>query len=177
MLEVLINLVVIISQYIWVSNHHIVHLKLIQSILYQLYINVCVLNCVWLFATLWTVALQAPLSMGFSRQKYWSWLPWPPPGDLPNTGIKPTSPVPPALQVDSLPTEPSRKPLLQRCFCFLFGFFDYEACEILGPWPGTEPAPCVLEDKVLTIGLPGKSLSVFLKGILIVIKYTKHLPS
>ena len=46
---------------------------------------------VCLFATLWTVALQAPLSMGFSRQEYWSGLPCPPPGDRPNPGIIPTS--------------------------------------------------------------------------------------
>ena len=45
---------------------------------------------VWLCATQWTVALQAPLSMGFSRQEYWSGLPCPPPGDLPDSGIKPT---------------------------------------------------------------------------------------
>ena len=56
-----------------------------------------------LFATLWTVARQAPLSMGFSRQEYWSGLPCPPPGDLPDPGIEPKSPVVPALQVDSLP--------------------------------------------------------------------------
>ena len=49
-----------------------------------------------LFVTLWTVAHLAPLSMGFSRQKYWSGLPCPPPGDLPNPGIKPTSLVSPA---------------------------------------------------------------------------------
>ena len=58
------------------------------------------------FATLWTVACQSPLSMGFSRQEYWSGLPCPPPGDLPETRIEPTSP---ALQVDSLPTEPHGK--------------------------------------------------------------------
>ena len=46
---------------------------------------------------LWTVAHQAPLSMGFSRQDYWSWLPWPPPGDFPNSGIKPASLTSPAL--------------------------------------------------------------------------------
>ena len=51
----------------------------------------------WLFATLWTVARQAPLSEGFSRQEYWSGLPCPPPGDLPNSGIKPTSFMLPAL--------------------------------------------------------------------------------
>ena len=46
---------------------------------------------VWLFATLWAVALQAALSLGFSRQEYWSGLPFPPPGDLPNAGVEPTS--------------------------------------------------------------------------------------
>ena len=51
----------------------------------------------------WTVACQAPLSMNFSRQEYWYGLPCPPPGDLPNPGIKPRSP---ALQADSLPSEP-----------------------------------------------------------------------
>ena len=56
-----------------------------------------------LFATLWTAAHQAPLSLGFSRQEYWSGLPCPPPGDLPNPGIEPTSPASSALQVDSLP--------------------------------------------------------------------------
>ena len=49
--------------------------------------------CIWLFATPWTVARQAPLSMGFSRQEYWSGLPFPSPGDLPDPGIEPTSPA------------------------------------------------------------------------------------
>ena len=53
-------------------------------------------------ATPWTVARQAPLSVGFSRQEYWSGLPFPSPGDLPNPGIKPGSP---ALQADPLLTE------------------------------------------------------------------------
>jgi len=60
----------------------------------------CVLSCfsrVQLFATLWTRACQAPLSMGFSRQEYWSGLPCPPPGDLPNPGIEPKSLMSPAL--------------------------------------------------------------------------------
>ena len=52
--------------------------------------------------TPWTVACQAPLSMGFCRQEYWSGLPFPSPGDLPNLGIEPGSP---ALQADSLPSE------------------------------------------------------------------------
>ena len=51
------------------------------------------LSRVWLFATPWTVACQAPLSVGFSRQEYWSGLPFPSPGDLPNPGIEPRSPA------------------------------------------------------------------------------------
>ena len=63
-------------------------------------------SCVQLLATPWTVAHQAPLSLEFSRQEYWSGLPCPPPGDLSNPGIEPRSP---ALQADSLPSEPPRK--------------------------------------------------------------------
>ena len=63
----------------------------------------CVLSHVWLFATAWTGAHQAPLSMGFSRQEYWSGLPYPSPGDLPNPGIESMSPMSPAMQVDSSP--------------------------------------------------------------------------
>ena len=58
-------------------------------------------------ATPWTVACQAPLSMEFSRQEYWSWVPFTSTGDLPNPGIKPRSA---ALQADSLPSQPSRTP-------------------------------------------------------------------
>ena len=53
----------------------------------------CVFSHVQLFATPWTVAHQAPLFMGFSGQEYWRELPLPSPGDLPNPGIKPRSPV------------------------------------------------------------------------------------
>ena len=56
------------------------------------------------------VACQAPLSMEFSRQEYWSGLRFLSPGDLPNPGIELVSPVSPALQVDSLPSEPTGKP-------------------------------------------------------------------
>ena len=65
-----------------------------------------VLGCfswVWLFATLWNGVHQAPLSVGFSRQEYWSRLPFPSLGDLPHPGIKPISLASPALQVDSFP--------------------------------------------------------------------------
>ena len=58
------------------------------------------LNCVRFFAAPWTVACQGPRSMGFSRQEYWSGLPFPPPWDVPGPGTEPTSLVSPALQVD-----------------------------------------------------------------------------
>ena len=60
------------------------------------------------FVTPWTVARQAPLSMGFSRQEYWSGLSFPSPGDLPNPGSKPVSP---ALQADSLLLKQQGKPV------------------------------------------------------------------
>ena len=61
------------------------------------------LSRVLLFATPWTVAYQAPPSMEFSRQEYWSGLPFPSAGDLPNAGIEPRSPT---LQADALPSQP-----------------------------------------------------------------------
>ena len=65
------------------------------------------ISCIWLFATPWTVAHQSSLPMGFSRQEYWSGLPFPSPGDLSNPGIKSESPT---LQADSLQSEPPGKP-------------------------------------------------------------------
>ena len=71
-------------------------------------------SCVQLFATLWTKARQFPVSMGFSSQEYWSGLPFPSPGDLSDPEIEPTSPVSPAMQADSLPSQPPRKPQYLR---------------------------------------------------------------
>ena len=65
------------------------------------------LSCVRLFVTLWAVAYLASLSMGFSRQEYWSRLPFPSPGELPDPGIEPRSP---ALEADALTSEPPGKP-------------------------------------------------------------------
>ena len=79
--------------------------------LYTGILCVCMLSHfshVQLFAMPWTVARQTPLSMGFSRQVYWSGLPCPPPGNLPNPGIEPRSPT---LQADCLPAEPLEKPM------------------------------------------------------------------
>ena len=67
------------------------------------------LSHIRLFATPCNVAYQAPLSMGFSRPEYWSGLPFPSPGDLPNPGIEPGSP---ALQADTLPSEPPGKSVI-----------------------------------------------------------------
>ena len=85
------------------------------------------LNHVWLFVTMWTVAHQAPLSIGFSRQEYWSGLPCLPPGHLPNPGIEPGLP--------HLPSEPLGKGILPsqilkiirtgNSFLYLFHFLPF----------------------------------------------------
>ena len=100
------------------------------------------LSCVRLFATPWTVAYQAPPSTGFSRQKYWSGLPFPSPGDLLDPGIEPRSP---ALQADALTSEPPGKPTVQKGFPgwpargFSIEATDETALFTVGP------APCFLE--------------------------------
>ena len=71
----------------------------------------CMLSHVQLFGTQWTVAHQAPPSMGFSRQEYWSGLPCPLPGDRPDPGIEPVSPPSPALQADCLPLSHQGSPM------------------------------------------------------------------
>ena len=71
---------------------------------------VCVLSHVWLFVTSWTAGCQASLSMEFSRQEYWSGLPFLSPGDLPNPGIKPASLAPLALAGGFFTTVPPGKP-------------------------------------------------------------------
>ena len=95
--------------------HHFI--KLVNILSYQMFwwwitershlIYLHAIKIVQLFATPWTVAHQAPQSMGFFRQEYWSGLPFPSPRDLPDPGIEPRSP---ALQADSLPSKPAGKP-------------------------------------------------------------------
>ena len=65
-------------------------------------------------ATPWTIARQAHLFMGFPKQEYWSGLPFPTPGALPDLGIELVSPVTPALQVESLPAEPSEGQVINK---------------------------------------------------------------
>ena len=82
---------------------------------------VCVLSCVPLVVTPWTVVYQASLSMGFSRQEYWSGLPFPSPGDHPDPGIEPRSP---ALQADTLPSEPPENPTIKKAECQIIDAFE-----------------------------------------------------
>ena len=74
----------------------------VSKILFKVVGHGLVTKSLLTLATSWTVARQAPLSRGFPRQEYWSGLPFPSPGDLPNSGTESRSPT---LQVDSLPTE------------------------------------------------------------------------
>ena len=96
----------------------------------QLRINyACMFSRFPLFGTLKTVAHQVSLFLGFSRQEYWSGLPCPPPGDLPNPGIKPAPPATPALQAVSLPLSHQGSPK-RGLYCFSFsrrlaGYFLY----------------------------------------------------
>ena len=77
---------------IYMRIHFILHARLLNSFSY-----------VWFFVSLWIIASQAPLSMGFSRQEYWSGFPCPPPGDLPDPGVKPRSLMSPALADSGFP--------------------------------------------------------------------------
>ena len=81
---------------------------IIFLILKEFYANICLCACL-VIQLCPAVAPQAPLSMGFPRQEYWSQLPFPPPGNLPNTGIKSTLPVSPALAGRFFNTEPPGK--------------------------------------------------------------------
>ena len=96
----------------------IVTVLISRKVLIYIYIYIRIYVCGWsvtqscLFVTDWTVARQAPLSMGFSRQEHWSGLLCPSPGDLPNQGIKPGLPV---LHADSSPSEIPGKPHMCPC--------------------------------------------------------------
>ena len=79
-----------------------------------IYIHAQLLSCVQLFVTPLTVADQAPLSMGFSRQEHWSWLPFPSPGSFPNPEMEPVSP---ALAGGFFTTVPPGKPSVCVCVC------------------------------------------------------------
>ena len=106
------------------------------------------LSCVWLFATPWTVAHQAPLSMEFSRQEYWSGLPFPSPGYLPNPGIEPGSP---ALQANSVPSESLRKPLKEVAWSILINAYTLTRRVPVQPSLVIHSVPCEWTSIMLTI--------------------------
>ena len=113
----------------------------------------CLLSCfssVQLFVTLWTIAHQATLSMGFSRQEYCSGLPFPRPGDLPNLGIELGLPASPASQVDSLPTEPPGKPSDHPAAAAAKSFQSCPTlCDPIDGSPPGSPVPGTLQARTL----------------------------
>ena len=94
-----------------------------------------------LFAGLRTVAHQAPLSMGFSRQEYWSGLPCPLPGILPDLGIEPPSLMSPTLAGRVFTTSATGGAPLNFYFLINYFWLCCRACWILVPWLGIEPKP------------------------------------
>ena len=104
----------------------------------------CVLNCIWLFTTFWTVAHQASLSMGFPIQEYWSGLPFPPSRDLPNPEIKPLSPV-------HWATGEAQSPVYQLCCCWFFFFHELfgKSLPLFSPLSPHLPNPLILASSVI----------------------------
>ena len=109
------------------SIHGIFQARILEWVaisFFMYHVRECVksLSRVQLFATPWTVAHRTPLSIGFSRQEFWSGLPFPFPGDLPDPGIEPRCP---ALQADALTSEPPGKPhiYIQKC-CLVTKMFS-----------------------------------------------------
>ena len=99
----------ILGDDIYISNGMHVCVRVCVCVCVRVHMH-ATLSCVWLFATSWTVACQAPLSMGFPRLEYWGGLPFPTPGDLPDPGIEPTSLVSPAQAGRFFITMPLGKP-------------------------------------------------------------------
>ena len=128
------NLMLVVSEYSKILSCCLITIRYYFLVSYSIWGKVWggggVLSRVQLFATPWTVALQAPLSMEFSRQKYWSGLPFPSPENLPDPGIEPTSP---ALTDGFFTTEPPGN--LYRHIKILIAFqpFSYGIPELLEP--------------------------------------------
>ena len=97
-------------------------------------------------ATLWTVAHQAPLSMGFSRQEYWSGLPFPSPGDLPDPEIEPGSPT---LQADSLLSETPGKPP-DHSYIHVYLLFFLRSFSHIGHYRLFSGIPCTIQQVLIS---------------------------
>ena len=104
----------IYKEHFWISKRKNKSIKIpIEKLGHQcVCVYIYIHSRLWLFVTPWTVAYQAPQFMEFSRWEYWSGLPFPPPWDLPDPGTEPRSP---ALQVDTLLSEPPGK--ASHCIC------------------------------------------------------------
>ena len=120
--------------------------------------SVAVLSHAQLFATLWTVALQAPLFMEFSRQEYWNGLSFPLPGVLPNPRIKTASPSSPVLQADSLPLSHQGSHIhihihiyihKHICYAMLSHFSRVRLCNPIDSSPPGFPVPGILQARTL----------------------------
>ena len=108
---------------------------------------------VQLFATPWTVAHQAPLSMGFSRQEYWRGWSFFSPGDLPDLGIKPTSPVSPAPACGFFTTAPPEKPI--HIIYILYTNIMYKYTKYISSWLAIDNLyqKKFLQDKITLLGM------------------------
>ena len=150
-------------QFLWLP---LLLLLLYKSMWYIFILSHC---HVWLFVMPWSVARQASLSMGFSRQEYWSGLPFPPLAHLPNPGIEPTSPVSPALAGGFFTTEPPEKPCptftcnpspTRNTLTCLLIYFHICTCanfRIVISWPG----PCWVSYNLV---MCGTSMCIYVSG-------------
>ena len=135
--------------------------------------HLCMLSCiihVWLFATRWTVAHQAPLSKGVSGQENWSGLPRLPPEDLPDPRIKPVSFGLTALAGGFFTCSATREPQPTHILPL---FYFLLACGILVSWQGIEPIPVQWKPRVLTAGPLGSPTSPPHRILLIISRWHK----
>ena len=126
MVDIVVTFISLYNVSIWCICYYIFDFMLVVCVLCAQLLQSCPPLC-----NLWTVTCQAPLSMGFSRQKYWSWLPCPSPGVLPNSVIEPISLSSPTLQAGSLTTEPLGKPCLMLANFFLLHHMVNLSCYTL----------------------------------------------
>ena len=129
------------------------------------------LSRVRLFATPWIVAYQAPPSMGFSRQEYWSGLPFPSPGDLPDPGIEPWSPT---FQADTLTSEPPGKSFTCQTYTFTMYTKDLFGSKVL--LNSVFLFHYILGDLKLLIPLSLLSYSFIYNALTLVFLFTPHPP-
>ena len=110
----------------------------------------CTFNHVWLFVTPWTVARQAPLSVGFSRQEYWSGMPFPPPGDIPDPGIEPEYPAFPSLEGMFFTSWATREALIHNAAAAAKSLQSCPTlCDPIDGSPPGSPVPGILQARTV----------------------------